>query len=145
MCTARKTIVLPCELSQLDRLRQFVTEVCGTLHADAHVAAQLNLALEEVFVNIINYAYPQGEVGSTELTATCGSDDSVVFTVVDTGMAFDPTQVAEADVTLDAASRPVGGLGIHIVRHMVDELRYRREQGRNVLTLKKKINKIKTR
>ena len=65
--------------------------------------------------------------------------EKVVFTISDSGIPFDPTQKAEADTTLSAEEREIGGLGIHLVRQIMDEVRYERYENKNVLTLIKKI------
>lgn len=63
--------------------------------------------------------------------------NSLVFTLTDSGQAFDPTQVEDADITLSAAERPIGGLGIFLIKQIMDKLEYRRTDGKNILTLEK--------
>jgi anti-sigma regulatory factor (Ser/Thr protein kinase) len=65
----------------------------------------------------------------------------MVFTIVDSGMPFDPTLKEEVDTTLSAEERPIGGLGIHLVRKLMDDISYQYVDNKNVLTLKKKLNK----
>ena len=65
----------------------------------------------------------------------------VTFVISDTGQPFDPTKEADADITLPAEKRPVGGLGIHLVRHIMDSISYEYADHRNILTLRKKFNK----
>ena len=86
----------------------------------------------------MNYAYPAGEAGSVDVYADSDQKE-VRFTVVDTGVPFDPTTVLSADTTLDVQNRPIGGLGILLTRKLTDAVSYAREQGRNVLTLTKSI------
>ena len=101
-------------------------------------ASGLRLALEETVVNVINYAYPAGESGT--VTVYADSDRKEVrFTVVDSGVPFDPTAVLYADTTLDAQNRPIGGLGIHLTRKLMDSVSYRWNDRKNILTLTKKI------
>ena len=97
---------------------------------------QLDVAADEVFANISNYS------GATEATVRFEFDGasrmvSVIFT--DNGVPFDPMTVAEPDVTLPAEERQIGGLGIFLVRKTMDDVAYRRENDRNVLTIRKAI------
>ena len=94
----------------------------------------INLALEEIVSNVMLYAYPHssGRV-MVEWTAP------MIFTITDSGIPFDPTQQKEADITLSAEERQIGGLGIHLVRQIMDEVQYERVEDKNVLTLIKHI------
>ena len=105
---------------------------------DRKVSAGLRLALEETVVNVMNYAYPSGEYGEVTIYADSNYRE-VRFTVVDSGFPFDPTAVLSADITLDAKNRPIGGLGIHLTRKLVDSVSYCWKHGNNVLTLTKQI------
>ena len=96
----------------------------------------LNLALEEAVVNVMNYAYPKGTVGTVTIDAEA-SDERLKFVITDTGQPFDPTAQADADVTLSIEERPIGGLGIFLVRQIMDTVAYQRLNGVNQLTLLK--------
>ena len=96
----------------------------------------INLALEEAVSNVMLYAYP-GQSG--QVLIEFSKDKSIIFTITDSGIAFDPTQQREADTTLSLEERQIGGLGIHLVRQLMDEIYYRREDNKNVLTLIKHI------
>jgi anti-sigma regulatory factor (Ser/Thr protein kinase) len=76
-----------------------------------------------------------------KLPATAPEDQTYIFTVSDSGIPFDPTQRPEVDITLPAEKRNIGGLGIHLVRQLIDKIHYRREEGKNVLTLVKKLKR----
>jgi len=89
-------------------------------------------------VNVIDYAYPYGEKGSITIKADSNHRE-VRFTIIDSGIPFDPTSVLEADTTLDAQNRPIGGLGILLSRKLTDSVSYVRRNGQNVLTLTKSI------
>ncbi|MBO6012241.1 MAG: ATP-binding protein, partial [Bacteroidales bacterium] len=91
----------------------------------------------EAVVNVMNYAYPSGTKGDVTVEASA-NDVRLKFTVIDSGAPFDPTVRAEVDTTLSAEDRPIGGLGIHLVRQIMDSINYERVDGRNVLTLRKK-------
>ena len=100
----------------------------------------LNLAAEECVANVINYAYPKGIRGHVELTAEIAGGQ-LTLTVKDHGVAFDPTGHQDIDVEAGLDDRPIGGLGIHLVKTIMDTMTYQRTvDGYNVLTLTKQIN-----
>ena len=134
----RDRITLDCDTKDVSRLSGFVKTYLDQLEMDRKTAGGLRLALEETVVNVMNYAYPAGEAGSVDVYADSDQKE-VRFTVVDTGVPFDPTTVLSADTTLDVQNRPIGGLGILLTRKLTDAVSYAREQGRNVLTLTKSI------
>ena len=98
----------------------------------------LNLALEEAVVNVMEYAYPEGQKGNVEIEVTA-DQQWMTFVITDTGIAFDPTTKEDADTTLSAEERPIGGLGIFMVRQLMDVIDYKRKDNKNVLTLRKKL------
>jgi anti-sigma regulatory factor (Ser/Thr protein kinase) len=87
---------------------------------------------------VINYAYPKEKHESIYLSAQL-HEGSIVFVLTDTGMQFDPTKAPEADITLSLEDRPIGGLGIFLIRQIMNEVSYERIDGKNVLTLSKKL------
>lgn len=103
----------------------------------------LNLVLEEAVSNVVLYAYPKGsEDDDIDISATT-SDKSIVFVITDRGVAFDPLQVGQVDTTLPADDRQIGGLGIFIIKNIMNELEYQRVEGKNVFILKKVIQSEK--
>lgn len=99
---------------------------------------QVNLALDELLTNTISYGFPEG--GEHEITVEIAlQGGKVVITTRDSGVAFNPLEQAAADRTLDIDKRPIGGLGIHLVRNMMEHMEYRREAGENILTMKKTV------
>jgi len=133
-----RRISLSNDVQEVPKLAAFVDEVCESLELDPMLSMQLNLALEEAVVNVIDYAYPAGTKGDVTVEVKT-TEDSLVFVVSDSGIAFDPTAKAEVDTTLSAEERKIGGLGIHLVRHIMDDVKYERSDGRNILTLCKKL------
>ena len=134
----KKEIVINNQIEELERLAVFVEEVAEELGLDPELTMNINLALEEVVSNVILYAYPR-EMGE-KITIMAQSDShNLVFTITDKGKEFDPTQVEEADITLSAEDREIGGLGIYIVKNIMNEVTYQRLDGKNILTLKKTI------
>ena len=134
-----KEIEIKNEVEELDKLAAFVEEVASELGLGPELEMNLNLALEEVVSNVILYAYPNKEEGKVTIAAK-GDVKSLVFTITDKGKEFDPTKVEEADITLSAEDRQIGGLGIYIVKNIMNEVTYQRLEGHNVLTLKKTID-----
>ena len=80
------------------------------------------------------YAYPKGTEGTVTIDALL-KDKSLEFTVSDSGVAFDPTAAPDVDIQKDLKDRPIGGLGIYLVKKIMDEVRYQRKDGRNYLTM----------
>lgn len=133
-----KSIILTNDISEINKLSEFVEEIGNELSLAPDVVFNLNLVLEEAVVNIINYAYPKEEHQSIYLSAT-QHEDSIILVLTDTGVEFDPTMAPEADITLSAEERPIGGLGIFLIRQIMNEVRYDRIDGKNVLTMEKKL------
>ena len=102
----------------------------------------INLALEEAVSNVMLYAYPDqtdGKVFVEYVRSQNDDGEEMVFTISDNGIAFDPTQRPEVDITLSAEDRAIGGLGIHLVRQLMDTIYYERKENKNILTLIKKL------
>jgi anti-sigma regulatory factor (Ser/Thr protein kinase) len=97
------------------------------------------VAIEEVFVNVASYAYGEG---SGDAILDIGFDEAsrdVTFRLMDQGIPFDPLQKPDPDITLSVEERQVGGLGIFIVKKTMDTVHYAYEDGKNILTMIKKI------
>ena len=134
----RKRIVLPNDIQEVPRLNAFVDAVCETVGFDSALTMKLSLAIEEAVVNVMNYAYPPGVKGDVTIEAL-SNDVRLKFVIIDSGAPFDPTVHADVDTTLSAQDRPIGGLGIHLVRNIMDSINYERIDNLNVLTLRKRI------
>ena len=134
------SITLTNDIQQVPQLADFVDMVCEEVGMDMAIAIQMNLAMEEAVVNVMDYAYPAGTVGDVTIEAE-SDDNQLQFTIIDSGTPFDPTAKEEVDTTLSAEERPIGGLGIHLVRQLMDSINYERTEGKNVLTLRKKFDK----
>ena len=102
------------------------------------LTARINLVLEEAVSNVIKHGYEPGADGSVDIEAKVGKD-SLEFTLTDTGVPFDPTEAPMPDTNLGVEERPIGGLGVYLIRTIMDSVSYRREGGRNILTLTKRI------
>jgi sigma-B regulation protein RsbU (phosphoserine phosphatase) len=133
-------ITLPNDVQAVPQLNGFVDEVCEQAGFDMSTTMKLNLAIEEAVVNVMNYAYPAGVKGDVDIEAQI-NDELLKFVISDSGTPFDPTAKAEVDTTLSAEERGIGGLGIHLIRQIMDTINYERVDGKNVLTLRKKLTK----
>jgi len=134
-----ETITLSNDVQQVPELNNFVKSVSERLNLESSLSSQLMLAVEEAVVNVMSYAYPVGTQGDVAITAK-GTDHSIKFIITDEGKAFDPTMKSEADTTLSAEERPIGGLGILLVQSLMDSINYERAKGKNVLTITKNYN-----
>ena len=136
----RKSIVLPNDIQEVPKLTDFVGEVCEEMGFDEMTTKQMKLAIEEAVVNVMNYAYPSGQRGDVTIEAA-SNDTRLKFTIIDSGKPFDPTVQADVDTTLPASERRIGGLGIHLVRQIMDSINYERMDSLNILTLRKNVKK----
>ena len=138
--TYQRSLTLTNDIKRVPRLNTFIDEVCEANGFDMATIMQINLAIEEAVVNIMNYAYPKGTKGDITIEAKA-NDTQLSFIISDTGKPFDPTAKAEVDITLSAEDRAIGGLGIHLIRQIMDNINYERIDGHNILTLIKKLSK----
>jgi len=134
-----RRLIMKNEMTEVGRLRTFFFSVCREHDIDEETAKVLNLALEEWVANVIGYAYPKGMRGHVEVTADV-TDNVLTLVIKDHGTPFDPTQYEEIDVDAGLNERSIGGLGIHLVRNIMDTVVYERTtDGYNRLTLTKEI------
>jgi len=134
----QRSISLTNNIDNIPHLAAFVDEVCTSIGFDDATTMQMNLALEEAVANVMKYAYPPETEGNVSIKAQA-NNERLKFTITDKGAPFDPTAVEDADVTLSAEERPIGGLGIHLIRQIMDSINYERLDGCNILTLRKKL------
>ena len=127
-------IVLSNDVKQVPELNNFVKSVADRLNLKPSLSSQLMLAVEEAVVNVMSYAYPMGNQGDITIQIQA-TGQSIKFVITDQGKAFDPTRDNNVDTSLSAEERPIGGLGILLVRSLMDSINYERHHGKNVLTL----------
>jgi serine/threonine-protein kinase RsbW len=125
---------LPAKLSSLASFREFVDRSAAAAGAGRELLLRIELVLEELLVNHLLHAYGSGE-GESEVACFRRAPGYFCLEVVDEAAPFDPLGHASPDLTLAPGDRPIGGLGIHMVRSLADEISYRREAGKNVLTV----------
>ena len=127
-----KKLTLHNDVAEVPLLAEWVERLGEELGLEMPEVFQLNLALEEAVVNVMNYAYEDS--GLIDLSAKV-VDSEIVFVLEDSGKAFDPTKVDDPDITLSAEDRDIGGLGIFLVQQLMSGVTYSREDGKNVLTM----------
>ncbi len=132
-----KTIRVPAEVAQLEKINGFIGEELEKYGCSMKVQMQVELAVEEIFVNIASYAY-HPEIGEAEIDVDAGGNPpTVTIRFLDHGTPFNPLERSDVDVTKAAESRDVGGLGIFLVKKNMDDVVYSYEDGKNVLTIRK--------
>jgi sigma-B regulation protein RsbU (phosphoserine phosphatase) len=132
-------IALTNDVRCVKELNAFVKSITDKVGIEPSQARNIRLAVEEAVVNVIDYAYPIGTSG--DITVQAMSDrHKLKFVIIDSGIAFDPTEAAQADTSLSVEDRPIGGLGLLLVRELMDTINYERIDGRNTLTLIKRYN-----
>lgn len=132
--------IFPATLDQMEQVQNFIGAQLEQYHCSSRLKFQLDVAVEEIFVNIAHYAYNPEQVG--EATVRCcvgGSPLQVTIQFLDNGKPFNPLAKKDADTTLSAEDREIGGLGILMVKKSMDAVDYAYEDGKNILTIKKKI------
>ena len=143
-----ETLTLKNDVHEVSKLSSFQKDFFDQMMADTShpgfeksMARQIRLAVEEAVVNVIDYAYPAGVEGEVDISMmTDGQCLKVIIS--DAGVPFDPTLKENIDISLSAEERQVGGLGIHLLREIMDSVNYEHLNGRNTLTLLKKITNI---
>lgn len=133
-----KNITMINDVADVEKLAPFIDELSEELSLDPVIVFNLNLAVEEAVSNVMMYAYDAP--GNTfTLSASC-EDGMLTFVIIDSGKPFDPTtEIKEVDTTLSLEERPIGGLGMFLIKNIMDEVSYKRDGNHNILTLSKKI------
>ena len=127
--------VFGAKLADLDTMFDFIRAGAGRQGFAAEQVNKIQLACEEALVNVINYAYP-GSEGDLEIMVE-NKQNGLDVTISDSGIAFDPLSLPDPDITAPMEKRRVGGLGIFMIKKIMDKVAYRRENNRNILTLTK--------
>ena len=118
----------------LEELFVFVEQALASLNAPASDRGKMMMALDEALTNVVFYAYPEDQRGTVGIYLS-RDDNTITAEVVDHGKPFDPTAHPAPDITLPIEQRPIGGLGIHLMRNLVTSLRYYHKNGENHLVL----------
>lgn len=133
-----KELTVNAVLENMPKVTEFVDEQLEAFGCPPRAQAQIDIAVDELFGNIVRYAYQPG-VGPATVRVEVTGEPAVILTFIDNGVPYDPLKKADPDTTLSAEERQVGGLGIFMVKKSMDEIAYEYQDGQNILRIKKKI------
>lgn len=132
-----REMTVPAQDAQLAAVTDFVNETLEALDCPMKTTMQIDIALEEIFVNIAHYAYGE-EIGTaTVCTRELEGAHGIEITLSDSGMPYNPLAKEDPDITLSAEERDIGGLGVFMVKKIMDDVRYEYADGKNILTMRK--------
>ena len=138
MADSFKKIRVAATKENLETVTAFLDEILDEKDCPLKIRLQIDLALEEMYINIANYAYTPN-TGEMELrVAFDEAERELTLVLIDSGIPYDPLAKKDPDVTLSAEKRKIGGLGIYLVKKTMDSMTYERRDGRNIVTMKKK-------
>ena len=132
-----KELTIEAKTDTLDSVIDFINAQLEELECSMKIRMQIDIAVEEIFVNIASYAY-EGKEGPAEIVFDV-KDDVATITFIDGGIPYDPLAKEDPDITLSAEQRQIGGLGIFMVKKSMDDMKYEYKDGKNCLTLFKRI------
>lgn len=132
-----KKITVPAKTDELEIVLDFVNETLEGTDCSMRIQTQIDIAVEEIFVNIANYAY-NPEIGKAEIVVEITEKPvTVAITFEDSGVPYNPLEKQDPDITLNAEERDIGGLGIFMAKKSMDDIEYTYRDGKNILTIKK--------
>jgi serine/threonine-protein kinase RsbW len=137
----RQVLTLRNDINELTRLVEFVDAFCDPLHLSESDRLALHLALEEAVTNVIVHGYKVPGAQSFSVSLDLDAETRLTAVVIDDAPAYDPLARAPVDITLPLAEREIGGLGIQLVKKMMDVAKYERRDGRNILTLERTVRR----
>ena len=134
-----KELTLEATVGNIQVVTDFVNEELESLHCPMKTQMQIDVAIDELFSNIAFYAY-QPETGNATIQVEVEKKPlTVILTFIDHGIPYNPLDKKEPDISLPAEDRPVGGLGIFLIKKLMDEVTYKYRDGQNILTMKKRL------
>lgn len=133
----KKEITVEAKTENLQKVLEFVDSGLEEAGCGMKTQIQVDLSLEEMYVNVANYAYAPGE-GTATIRFESG-EGRVKITLIDSGMPYDPLKHIDPDISLPAEEREIGGLGIFLVKKNMDNLSYEYKEGKNIFTMEKAI------
>jgi len=134
---ASKSFVIVNELSEIEKLKGLFNEFCSTHELAKDNITRFNIVLDELLNNIISYGYPDQREGHIEVKASITADQ-IIVSIEDDATAFNPLKMSAPDTELDIEKRDIGGLGVHMVRKLMDNISYKRFSKKNLTTIYKK-------
>ncbi len=133
-----KELKIDAKVEKLNEVLAFMDAELEAVDCPMKTQIALDIAVEEIFVNIAHYAYGAEGAGGAVLQFEISPEEAMI-TFIDEGTAYDPLAKEDPDITLSAEERPIGGLGIFMVKKSMDDVTYRREDDKNILTIRKKL------
>lgn len=133
-----KELTLLAQTENLDQVLNFVNGILEEHNCPMYAQMELDIAVEELFVNIAHYAY-NPNIGQATIKVSV-EDSFVTIVFKDDGIPYNPWAKKDPDITLSLEERQIGGLGIYMVKNSMDEVDYIYEEGKNVVTIKKNIS-----
>lgn len=134
-----KELTIAATIENIETVTEFVNEQLEALGCPMKAQMQIDIAIDELFGNIAHYAY-NPDVGSATVQVEVTEQPlAVVITFIDGGIPYDPLKAADPDITLSAEDRQIGGLGIYMVKKSMDEISYEYKDGKNILSIKKRL------
>lgn len=134
-----KELTIDARVENIEKVTAFVDEQLEILGCSAKTQMQIDIAIDELFGNIAHYAYHPGSGPATVRVEVQEAPFSVVITFIDHGIPYDPLEKEDPDISLSAEERPIGGLGIYMVKKSMDDITYEYRNGQNILRIKKKM------
>ena len=134
-----QTIEVDALTPNITKVTEFVEKFLEEKEAPSAFIMKINVIIDEIFSNIARYGFPDGVASKVRVTASINEDNQFVLVFVDNGIPYNPLAKEDPDITLSAEDRPIGGLGIFIVKKIMDEMLYERNNNRNILSLKKNL------
>lgn len=131
-------LTIEAKTENFSAVREFIDEKLEKLGCKMKIQFQIDVAVEEIFVNIAHYAY-EPDTGMAEIRFSA-DDDTATITFIDSGKPYNPLEKPDPDITLSADEREIGGLGILMVRKSMDDMKYEYIGGQNILSIIKKLN-----
>ena len=134
-----KELTITATVENIETVTGFVNEQLEALDCPIKAQMQIDIAIDELFGNIAHYAYHPDVGNATVRVEVTEEPLAVIVTFIDKGMPYDPLRAVEPDITLSAEERNLGGLGIYMVKKSMDEITYEYKDGKNILSIKKKL------
>ena len=132
-------ITVKATVANLEQVLALVDTELEKIDCPMKAQMQIDIAVEELYVNIANYAYAPGEGDAIVRVETSQEPRAITITFLDRGVPYDPLAKPDPDVTLSAEERQIGGLGIYMAKKTMDDMRYEYRDGQNILTIVKNL------
>ena len=132
-----KELTVAAVVQNLDTVTDFVNEQLDLMGCPMKIQMKIAVVIDEVFSNIAQYAYPNGGGDVTVCVESLAQPAGMSMTFIDKGLYYDPLQKEDPDITLGINERQVGGLGVFMIKKLMDDIRYEYKDEQNILTIRK--------